>query len=80
VYASAVPTDRIQRQLLTNLSRLRRVNLQLSRWDEWDAADLLPPSLRPAVVPPMLDRPQLKSLQAMLVSEIIDLDSRFGLD
>jgi hypothetical protein len=72
--------DRIQRRLLMNLSRLRRVHPQLSPWDEWDAADLLRLTLRRPVVPPMLSRPQLKSLQAMLVSEIIDLDQRFSLD
>jgi hypothetical protein len=72
-----VPTDRIQHRLLMNLSRLRCVNLQLA---QWDAADLLPLTLRRPVVPPMLSRPQPKSLQAMFVSEIIDLDQRFGLD
>jgi hypothetical protein len=72
--------DPIQRRHLKNLARLRRMNKALSVWDDWDAADLMPPSLRPAVVPPMLDREQLKSLRTIVVDELAELDLLYGKD
>jgi hypothetical protein len=41
---------------LKTLARLRRVNRQLALWDELDAIQLMPPSLRPWVPVPLLDR------------------------
>ncbi len=48
------------------LARLQRVNVALARWDEHDAAILLPPEVRPHVEAPTLSRAALKELQAML--------------
>ncbi len=51
---------------LKTLARLRRVNRQLALWDELDAMALLPPSLRPWVEVPVLDRETLEELRAEL--------------
>ena len=58
------------------LAALRRVNRQLSLWDELDAMALVPPSLRPTVEVPMLEREQLKSLQVELVAAIGEVERR----
>jgi hypothetical protein len=63
----------ISATILKTLASLRRVNQALSRWDEWDAHDLMPLSLRPGVVPPVLEREQLKALQRRLIGELTDL-------
>jgi hypothetical protein len=43
--------------------RLYRVNRELSRWDEYDANDLLPPDQRRGLERPKLTRGGLKELQ-----------------
>jgi hypothetical protein len=58
---------------LKTLARLRRVNRQLAAWDELDAMELMPNSLRPHVDQPRLDREQLKSLQHELIGELGEL-------
>lgn len=45
------------------LAALRRVKKQFGLWDELDIMALMPPTPRPDVEFPMLDREQLKSLQ-----------------
>ena len=59
---------------LKPLAALRRVNRQLSRWDELDAMPLLPPSLRGHVEVPLLEREHLKSLQVELVAALGELE------
>jgi hypothetical protein len=59
-----------RRLRLKTRARLRRVNRQLAAWDEFDAMELMPNSLRPRVEQPRLDREQLKSLQRMLVDAL----------
>ena len=59
------------------LAALRRVNRQLSAWDELDASELMPNSLRPWVEVPRLDREQLKSLQHELIAALAELELRF---
>lgn len=61
-------------QHLRTLAQLRRVNKQLALWDELDAQELIPNSLRQWVEVPRLDREQLKSLQLVL----IDRPREFG--
>ena len=48
-------------------ARLRRVNRQLALWDELEAMQLMPPSPRPWVEVPELDRETLRELRAELV-------------
>jgi hypothetical protein len=60
---------------LKTLARLRRVNKQLAAWDEVDAMELMPNSLRPHVEQPRLDREQLKALQLILVDELRELEN-----
>jgi hypothetical protein len=64
-------TDTTQRHYLKTLARLRRVNKPLS---QWDTHELMPVSVRPGVVPPLLGREQLKSLRLMLTDELAALD------
>ena len=59
------------------LARLRRVNRELSRWNELDALALLPPTLRPDVQVPLLDRDELKSLQVELIACLGELEARY---
>jgi hypothetical protein len=59
---------------LKTLARLRRVNKQLAAWDELDSSELMPPTLRPHVLQPMLDRNQLKSLQLVLIDRLREID------
>ena len=66
-----------QRQYLKTLARLRRVNKQIAAWDELEAGQLLPPSLRPNVHLPMLARDQLASLRAMLTDHLEELEARY---
>ena len=70
-------TSTTQRHHLKLLAALRRVNRQLSAWDEVDAQELLPNSLRPWVEVPILDREQLKGLQLELIAALAELDERF---
>lgn len=58
------------------LARLATVNRALSRWDEVDAAELMPPDIRPRVRRPTLDRQSLKELQRVLVAAIAELEER----
>ena len=58
------------------LAALRRVNRQLSLWDELDAMELMPATLRPRVEVPALDREQLESLRAVLVGALGELEAR----
>ena len=64
------------RQLLALHGPRGRVSAQLSPWDELDAMPLLPPSLRPWGGVPVLDREQLRSLQAGLVEYLGELEER----
>lgn len=59
---------------LKTLARLRRVNKQLAAWDELDSSELMPPTLRPHVEQPYLDREQLKSLQLVLIDRLREID------
>ena len=52
------------------IARLQRVNEALSRWDEYDCGQAMPPELRPRVRHPTLSRPALKELQGMLCDVI----------
>ena len=70
-------TQHTQVVYLKTLARLRRVSRALSQWDEWDAADLLPPSLRPTVTQPLLDRARLRSLRFMLLDQLAELEARY---
>jgi arylsulfatase A-like enzyme len=63
---------------LKTLARLRRVNKALSDWDKLDAMSLMPPTLRPWVEVPVLDRETLKELRAELV--VIDEQLAFFAD
>jgi hypothetical protein len=56
---------------------LRRVNKQIAAWDELEAGQLLPPSLRPNVDVPMLDRDKLTTLRDMLTEYLEELESRY---
>ena len=56
------------------LAALRRVNRQLPLWDELDAMPLMPPSLRPTVEVPVLEREELKSLQVELVAALGEVE------
>jgi hypothetical protein len=67
-----------QRHHLKTLARLRRVNKQLVVWDEWDGAELVPIELRQPIVPPMLDREQLRSLRLVLLEHLEELDLRYS--
>jgi hypothetical protein len=58
---------------LKTLARLRRVNKQLAAWDELDAMELMPNTLRPHVEQPRLDREQLKGLQLSLIEQLREL-------
>jgi hypothetical protein len=75
-----VTADAIQRRYLKNVARLRRINRALSVWDEWDAADLLPLSLRQPIIPPLLDREQRKTLRIIMMDELADLELLYGQD
>ena len=44
-----IPAPITARLRLKLLAGLRRVNKQLSQWDEMDAMELMPPPLRPAL-------------------------------
>ena len=70
------PTPITERRLVKLLAALRRVNKQLSLWDELDAMALMPPALRPWVEVPMLDREQLKGLRAELVGALGETGAR----
>jgi hypothetical protein len=59
---------------LKTLARLRRVNKQLSAWDELDAMELMPNTLRPHLEQPPLDRGQLKDLQLLLIEQLRELE------
>lgn len=54
--------------------RLHRVNLALSRWDEYDCAAAMPEDIRPTVTPPQVERPTLKELQQMLGNRLGELE------
>ena len=51
-------------------------NRQLGLWDELEAMALMPPTPRPWVEMPALDREQLKSLQVELVGALGELERR----
>jgi hypothetical protein len=72
-----VPTTAVQLHHVRTLAQLRRVNKQLAAWDEVDALALLPPTLRPGVESPSLDREQLKSLQVELIACLGELEARY---
>lgn len=59
------------------LARLATVNRTLSRWDEVDAAQLMPPDIRPWARHPTLGRQALKELQLVLVAAIAELEERW---
>jgi hypothetical protein len=59
------------------LRRLRRVNQVLSRWDEYEAAQAMPPELRPRVRRPTLSSGALNELSAMLHGVIDDQEARW---
>ena len=42
-----------RRNRLTTLARLRRVNRAIARLDEYEAAQHMPPDIRPQVRPPL---------------------------
>ena len=63
---------------LKTLARLRRVNRQLALWDELDAMQLMPPSLRPWVPVPDLDRETLEELPAELVAALGEMEQCGG--
>ena len=65
--------DEDQRRYLKRLAALRRVNRQIAAWDELEAMELMPNSLRPHVEVPRLDREQLKDLQEMLTESLAEL-------
>ena len=73
---SCTPTPITSRHRLKLLAALRRVNKQLGAWDEPDAMELMPPTLRPWVEVPMLERVQLKSLQVELIGALGELGRR----
>ena len=73
--AGRVSWPETQRHRLKLLAALRRVNKRLSAWDELDAQALLPTTQRRRVPVPVLDREQLKSLQAELVAALGELET-----
>jgi hypothetical protein len=73
-----VPSTTVQLHHVKTLARLRRVNKQLAAWDDVDAVSLLPPTLRPDVEIPTLDREQLTSLQVELIACLGELEARYG--
>ena len=62
-------------QRAATLSRLRRVNEALARWDEVEAAAAVPEDLRPHVEAPTLSRQALQELQQMLGECIGELEA-----
>jgi hypothetical protein len=60
------------------LAALRRVNKQLALWDELDAMELMPNSLRPHVEQPSLSREQLESIRQELLGALNELQARDG--
>ena len=56
------PTPITERRRLKLVAALRRVNRQLGVWDELDAIELIPPTLRSRVEVSALDRRKLESL------------------
>jgi len=74
---TADPHDQIHaflRHRRATLTRLRRVNEALSRWDEHDAAAAMPATLRPVVERPTLGRQALKELQRELAVFACELE------
>jgi hypothetical protein len=67
--------QRFRRRQATTLARLRQVTEALSRWDELDAAALMPADRRPRVAPPALPREVLKALQRELVRVLGELEA-----
>ena len=58
------------------LARLKRVNLALAAWDEWDAAQAMPAEVRLLVPRPgPLGRKALGDLRRVLVDVIGELDA-----
>jgi hypothetical protein len=54
--------------------RLHRVNVALSRWDEFDCAAAMPADIRPTVRPPTIERATLKELQGMLINRLGEIE------
>ena len=64
---------------LRTLARLGRVNAALSAWAELDAMVLMPPSPRPHVAVPELERDVLEALRAELVAALGEMEGRNAL-
>ena len=46
------------------LSQIERVNRALARWEEWEAAELMPEDLRPRVTPPSVSKAALLGVKS----------------
>jgi hypothetical protein len=68
--AARAPLRAFLRTRRATAARLRRVQAELVRWDEYDAAAAMPADLRPEVERPTLSRGALTELRRMLAGVI----------
>lgn len=65
---------RLRAHQAATLARLECVNAAIARWDEYDAAHLMPPDLRPKIARPRLSRAELAGLAHVLIETLVELD------
>jgi hypothetical protein len=58
----------------STLVRLRRVNAAIAAWDEWEAAELIPPENGSRLRHPQLSREVLESLRATLEEVLHEME------
>ena len=63
-----------RRNRLTTLARLRRVNRAIAHLDEYEAAQHMPPDIRPQVRPPDLGRGALESLRETVEKVLAEME------
>ena len=69
----------LQRRRRSIVARLGRVNLALEQLAEYEAAEAMPPELRPQVPKPALGRRALSALRTRLLEELAAIDERWTL-